>query len=99
MSGTELRQLRSIAGLTQEQAARALDVTQRTVWRWEHNINRIDELKAKAIREILLAVIFAPGRTQSVRNGRWPHIKAAFVWTTCLASTLYEASANVCYLL
>jgi hypothetical protein len=49
------------------------------VWRWEHDVNRIDELKAKAIREILLAVIFAPGRTQSVRNGRWPHVRPAGV--------------------
>jgi len=88
MTGIEFKQLRTFAGLTQERAARELDVTQRTVWRWEHEISRIDELKAKAIREILLAIMFSAERTQSVKNGRWPYIKAALVWTTCLVSTL-----------
>jgi transcriptional regulator with XRE-family HTH domain len=60
MTGAEFRQLRRLAELTQEQAARELDVTQRTILRWEHGDTRICTLRSEAIRARLLRIAFGP---------------------------------------
>lgn len=59
MTGSEFRQLRSIAGLTQEQAAHVLEVTHRTILRWEHGDTRICALRAESIRSRLLKVAWS----------------------------------------
>jgi DNA-binding XRE family transcriptional regulator len=59
LTAPEFKQLRRLAGLTQEQAARALDVTHRTILRWESGDSRIGVLKAPEIRRRLLKRIFS----------------------------------------
>lgn len=61
MTAQEFRQLRRLAALTQEQTARVLDVTNRTVLRWEHGDTRIGLLRAEAIRARLLRIAFSAG--------------------------------------
>ena len=53
MDRVEFRTRRRVAGLTMARTAVLLGVTERTVWRWEHGVSRIDGLKAVAIRERL----------------------------------------------
>lgn len=65
MTGTEFRTLRRLAGLTQEQAARELKVTHRTILRWEHGDTRIRALWSEAIRSKLLKIAFSPGDSGS----------------------------------
>ena len=66
MTGLEFRSLRRLAGLTQEQTARVLEVTHRTVMRWEHGETRISSLNSEGIRARLLKQLFsAQERTDS----------------------------------
>lgn len=58
MEGKDFRQLRRLAGLTQEQAARLCSVTHRTVLRWEHGESHIGDLQAQAIRQRLVMRLF-----------------------------------------
>lgn len=58
MAPTEFKRLRHLAGLTQEQAAQILEVTHRTVLRWEHGESRIRPLEAQAIRLRLVSTLF-----------------------------------------
>lgn len=64
MDGGEFKQLRRLAGLTQEETARVLDVTHRTVMRWEHGDSRIKPLIAQSIKARLLARLFGRERSQ-----------------------------------
>lgn len=63
MTNVEFKKLRHLAGLTQEQTARVLDVTHRTVIRWEHGEHRIRKLQAQSIRTRLLGYLFNSKRT------------------------------------
>ncbi len=66
MSATEFRRLRHLAGLTQEQAAHILEVSHRTILRWESGESRIKPLKARAIRLILGERVFHnPGEVKA----------------------------------
>jgi len=50
VTSTEFRRLRRLSGLTQEQAAQVLEVTHRTILRWEHGESRVGPLRSEAIR-------------------------------------------------
>ena len=65
MDGPEFRQLRKLAGLTQEEAARVLLVSHRTILRWEHGASRIRPLKAYAIRAKLVRRMFGQGEGEA----------------------------------
>jgi len=60
MTNVEFRKLRTLAGLTQEQTARILEVAHRTVMRWEHGDTPICPLLGEAIRARLLKRLFNP---------------------------------------
>jgi transcriptional regulator with XRE-family HTH domain len=53
MTGEELRELRERLALTQREAAIRLDVTERTVSRWERGEGGIPALKVEGIRKAL----------------------------------------------
>jgi DNA-binding transcriptional regulator YiaG len=57
MSSREFRVLRSASLLTMQECARLLNVSLKTIWRWENAEARIDHFKAVAIRAVLV-----PGR-------------------------------------
>jgi DNA-binding XRE family transcriptional regulator len=50
MDATEFRRLRLASGMTQESAATVLEVSHRTIVRWEAGEAGIDPLRAQAIR-------------------------------------------------
>jgi DNA-binding transcriptional regulator YiaG len=58
VTDAEFRKLRRLAGLTQEQTARVLEVTTRTVMRWEHGETKLGPLRSQAIRVRLLEEMF-----------------------------------------
>lgn len=65
MTAREFKTLRHMAGLTQEQAARLLEVAHRTVLRYEHGETRIGPLRAQAIRLRLSERAFKGGDLQT----------------------------------
>lgn len=50
MTGEEIKRLRTQAGLTQQQLANAVGVTQSTVWTWEANKKRASARHIELIR-------------------------------------------------
>lgn len=58
MTGVEFKQLRRLAGLTQEKAAQVLGVTHRTIIRWERSETRIKHLYEDAIRRRFVTRMF-----------------------------------------
>lgn len=50
LTGRELKLLRALTGLTQQEFAREIGVTRVAVARWETNARRISEAMAKLIR-------------------------------------------------
>lgn len=58
MKASEFRQLRLLAGMTQEQAARVCGVAHRTILRWEHGESKIGALESQAIRLRLVSTLF-----------------------------------------
>jgi len=56
MVGSELRERRRAAGLTQEEVARLLAVAPNTVARWESGNRRITERAARQLRMLLAFV-------------------------------------------
>ncbi len=67
MTASEFRRLRHLSGLTQEQAARILEVSHRTILRWEHQESRLGALQSEAIRLRLAKLIV--GQSEPVGEG------------------------------
>ena len=53
MTSTELKDLRTKTGLSQERFARLLGVSVMTVWRWEKGDRKISALKARGIVQVV----------------------------------------------
>jgi transcriptional regulator with XRE-family HTH domain len=62
----EFRQLRALAGLTQERAAQLLGVSHRTVLRWEAGDTNIDVLRGSAIRARFTEILFSASGTEAL---------------------------------
>ncbi|HYB71013.1 MAG TPA: helix-turn-helix transcriptional regulator [Candidatus Bathyarchaeia archaeon] len=57
MTGSELRRLRTQAGLTQQELARRADVNRRTIIRWETGKFPIPAMVARGLETILAGVM------------------------------------------
>lgn len=70
MAPGEFKRLRKLARLTQERAAALLQVSHRTVLRWEAGQCRIRPLMAEPIRQRLTQEIFHPSEGEAKENER-----------------------------
>jgi hypothetical protein len=59
MTAVRFKQIRAAAGVTMEQAAKTLNVSLKTIWRWENGKAGIDGFKASMIKARLVPGLWA----------------------------------------